>query len=67
MKCTFAITCSIEKEEGPSNDKKYVCSVRIATVNGDLFMVGEEKSRVKKAENSAASCLIRALLDSDII
>ncbi|XP_065634946.1 ribonuclease 3-like protein 2 [Quercus suber] len=58
---------SIGKEEGPSNDKKYVCSVQIETEDGGLFMAGEEKSRVKEAENSAASCLIRALLDSNII
>ncbi|KAL4618845.1 hypothetical protein ACB092_06G039500 [Castanea dentata] len=58
---------SIGKEEGPSNDKKYVCSVQIETVDGGLSMQGEEKSRVKEAENSAASCLIRALLDSNII
>ncbi|KAM4092293.1 hypothetical protein ACB094_06G028100 [Castanea mollissima] len=58
---------SIVKEEGPSNDKKYVCSVQIETLDGGLSMQGEEKSRVKEAENSAASCLIRALLDSNII
>ncbi|XP_061342227.1 ribonuclease 3-like protein 3 isoform X2 [Gastrolobium bilobum] len=52
---------SIEKDAGPPHEKKFVCSVQIATINGALQMSGDEKSRVKDAENSAASLMIRAL------
>ena len=52
---------------GPSHDKKFVCSVKIATVDGVLHMMGDEKSRVKEAENSAASLLIRALQESNYL
>ena len=57
-------TCRIEKDEGPAHDKKFVSSVQIATTDGVLFMMGEEKSRVKDAENCAASLMIRALQES---
>ncbi|XP_027332509.1 ribonuclease 3-like protein 2 isoform X3 [Abrus precatorius] len=52
---------NIEKDSGPSHEKKFVCSVQIATADGILKMSGDEKSRVKEAENSAASFMIRAL------
>ncbi|KAM4092291.1 hypothetical protein ACB094_06G027900 [Castanea mollissima] len=52
----------IEKEEG----QKYVCSVQIP-IDGGLSMEGEEKSGKMEAENSAASCIIRALLESNKI
>ncbi|KAK3199785.1 hypothetical protein Dsin_023200 [Dipteronia sinensis] len=57
-------TYKIEKDEGPAHDKKFVSSVQIATPDGVLFMMGEEKSRVKDAENCAASLMIRALQES---
>ncbi|GMY31166.1 ribonuclease 3-like protein 2 isoform X1 [Fagus crenata] len=60
-------TYSTEKYEGPAHDKKYVSSVQIATVDGVFYMEGEEKSRVKDAENSAASFLIRALQESNYL
>jgi len=52
---------SIEKDSGPSHEKKFVCAVQIPTADGILQMSGDEKSRVKDAENSAASLMIRAL------
>lgn len=39
-------------------------SVQIATTDGVLFIMGDEKSRVKDAENSAASMMLRALRES---
>ncbi|KAJ0101165.1 hypothetical protein Patl1_04135 [Pistacia atlantica] len=56
-----------EKDEGPSHDKKFVCSVQIATVDGTLHITGDEKSRVRDAENSAASMMIRALHKSNYL
>lgn len=46
---------------GPAHDRKYVCSVQILTPEGTLFMMGDEKTKLKDAENSAASLMIRAL------
>ncbi|GAY65914.1 hypothetical protein CUMW_244710 [Citrus unshiu] len=54
----------IEKDEGPSHDKKFMSAVQIATTDGVLFITGDEKSRVKDAENSAASMMLRALRES---
>ncbi|VVA25578.1 PREDICTED: ribonuclease [Prunus dulcis] len=53
--------CHIEKDEGPSHEKRFVSSVKIATIDGVLYMKGDEKSRVRDADNSAASLMIRAL------
>ncbi|KAJ8429121.1 hypothetical protein Cgig2_016404 [Carnegiea gigantea] len=50
-----------EKEEGPAHGRKYVCSVEIETEGVKLYMAGDEKSRVKEAENSAASFMIHSL------
>ncbi|GKV39598.1 hypothetical protein SLEP1_g47349 [Rubroshorea leprosula] len=55
----------IEKEEGPSHEKKYVCAVKVPTAEGVLYMTGDERSRVKDAENSAASFLIGAFQESE--
>ncbi|KAA0055862.1 hypothetical protein IC582_014598 [Cucumis melo] len=52
---------SIEKKLGPSHGRRFVCSVKIPTCYGTFYIVGDEKSRVKDAENSAASLMIRAL------
>ncbi|KAI5433297.1 hypothetical protein KIW84_020541 [Lathyrus oleraceus] len=51
----------IVKDEGTPQDKKFVTAVQIATPSATLQMSGDEKSRVKDAENSAASLMIRAL------
>lgn len=61
----FALTCSIEEEMGPAHDKKFICSVQIATIDGVFYIKGEEKTRVKEAESSAASLMIRALQESN--
>lgn len=57
----FFFCCSIEKDEGPSHEKRFMSSVKIATIDGVLYMKGDEKSRVRDADNSAASLMIRAL------
>ena len=41
--CTFAITCSLENHDGPPHDKKYVSSVQIPTIDGILYIEGDEK------------------------
>ncbi|ONI13400.1 hypothetical protein PRUPE_4G219200 [Prunus persica] len=51
----------IEKDEGPSHEKRFMSSVKISTIDGVLYMKGDEKSRVRDADNSAASLMIRAL------
>lgn len=63
----FPVNCSIEKEEGPAHERTFVSSVQISTANGVLYMMGDEKSRVRDAENSAASLMIRALQESDFL
>ncbi|KAE8125504.1 hypothetical protein FH972_020304 [Carpinus fangiana] len=60
-------TYSIEKDTGLPHDKKFVYSVQIPTVDGVLSMQGDERSRRKEAENSAASYLIRALKESNCL
>ena len=62
----WPLTYRIEKEEGLNQYKKYVCSVQVP-IDGGLSIGGEEKSGKKEAENSAASCIIRALLESNKI
>ncbi|KAK9938603.1 hypothetical protein M0R45_015331 [Rubus argutus] len=57
----------IEQDEGSSHEKKFVLTVQIATINGVLCMTGDEKSRVKDAENSAPSLMIRTLQESDYV
>ncbi|PNY10861.1 ribonuclease 3-like protein 2-like [Trifolium pratense] len=52
---------SIEKDEGNAQNKIYVAAVEIATPDGRLRMLGDEKSRLKVAQNSAASLMIRGL------
>ncbi|KAG5053390.1 Ribonuclease 3-like protein 3 [Glycine soja] len=52
----------IEKESGLSHEKKFVCAVQIPTADGILQMSGDEKSRVKDSENSAASLMIHNYL-----
>ncbi|KAK4343996.1 hypothetical protein RND71_037090 [Anisodus tanguticus] len=59
-------TYRIEKEVGPAHDKRFICSVKVPVAEGVLFVTGEEKSRVKEAENSAASAMIWVLQDSKL-
>lgn len=51
---------------GPSHDRKFICSVRVEIQEGILFVAGDEKSRVKDAENSAASGMLFSLKGSSI-
>lgn len=53
----------VEKEEGPSHDRKYICCVEVEVEEAVLLMHGDERSRVKDAENSAASFMIYSLLE----
>lgn len=55
------------KDIGPPHEKKFVCSVQIPTVDGVLYIKGDEKARVRDAENSAASSMLHALQDSDYL
>ncbi|KAF8009113.1 hypothetical protein BT93_J0185 [Corymbia citriodora subsp. variegata] len=48
-------------ESGPPHSKKFACTVQIATDDGVYAMAGEQRSRVKDAENCAASLMCRAL------
>lgn len=58
---------NIENDMGPPHEKKFVCSVQIATVDGILYVTGDERTRVRDGENSAASSMIRALQDTDYL
>lgn len=53
---------SFSVEEG-SNGKRFVCSakIKVPTVEGTLCMKGDERSKKKEAESSAAYHMIRAL------
>ncbi|KAL9236287.1 hypothetical protein vseg_010975 [Gypsophila vaccaria] len=57
----------VEEELGLAHEKKFICSVEIETDGTKLFMMGEEKSRVREAENSAASLMIRSLVESNYV
>ncbi|KAL7249231.1 hypothetical protein ACSBR1_011395 [Camellia fascicularis] len=60
-------TYRIVKEEGPSHERKFLCSVQVETVKCVLFAEGDERSKVKDAENSAALSLIHGLQESKFI
>ncbi|KAK6946980.1 Ribonuclease III domain, partial [Dillenia turbinata] len=52
---------SLEKEEGLGHCKRFICSVQIPTIDGVLYIKGDEKSRVKDAQNSAASMMLLSI------
>lgn len=56
----------IEKQEGPAHDRRFICSVQVTVGNGVLFVTGEEKPRVKDAENSAAAMMIWGLQNAKL-
>jgi len=58
---------SIERDEGLPQNKIFVTSVQITTPDGTLKMLGEEKSRVKDSQNSAAFLMIRALQQGQLV
>ncbi|KAL3851186.1 hypothetical protein ACJIZ3_013068 [Penstemon smallii] len=51
----------IQKEVGRAHEKRYLCSVEIQITEGLLFVYGNEKSKLKEAENSAASIMLHSL------
>ncbi|KAK2970944.1 hypothetical protein RJ640_004736 [Escallonia rubra] len=53
---------AIEKEVGPDHEKSFICSVQFEIADVVHFEAGDEKPRVKDAENSAASMMLRGLL-----
>ncbi|KAF6169265.1 hypothetical protein GIB67_013695 [Kingdonia uniflora] len=57
-------TASIDKEEGPSHNKRFVCSVEMQIGNDVYVVLGEERARLKDAENSAASMMLNVFQDS---
>ncbi|CAN8268947.1 unnamed protein product [Cochlearia groenlandica] len=60
---------SVEEEGSSLNGKTFVCSakIKIPTVEGTLYMKGDEESKKKKAENSSAYHMIRALRNSQYL
>lgn len=59
----FFFSCRVEQESGPAHNKRYIASVQIELSGKIFFMKGEERSKVKKAENSAASVMFFSLLE----
>ncbi|MED6218347.1 hypothetical protein PIB30_025922 [Stylosanthes scabra] len=57
---------SITNTEGQPHQRKFVCSVQVTTTEGTFQMTGEGRSRVRDAENSAASLMIQALQECDL-
>ncbi|KAF3435007.1 hypothetical protein FNV43_RR22094 [Rhamnella rubrinervis] len=54
-----------EKELGPPHERIFVCSVKVAITAADtIFIMGGARSRLKDAETSAASMMIRAMQES---
>ncbi|PWA55605.1 Double-stranded RNA-binding [Artemisia annua] len=54
-------TYKVKSEQGPAHDRRYTSSVEIDVSNNAFIVTGEERSRVKDAENSAASVMFCAL------
>lgn len=57
----------MEKDSGPPHDRRFVFAVQLATPEGTYQMSGDEKCRVRDAENSAASFMIMALQEYNYI
>ncbi|KAF8103958.1 hypothetical protein N665_0182s0064 [Sinapis alba] len=57
---------SVEEERGLVNGKRFVCSatIKIPSEESPLYMKGDEECKKKKAENSSAYHMIRALRKS---
>ncbi|KAL7593457.1 hypothetical protein Lser_V15G35324 [Lactuca serriola] len=56
-------TYRIEQELGPAHNRRYIASVQIELSDKIFFTKGEERSKVKAAENSAASIMFSSLRD----
>ncbi|KVI10423.1 ribonuclease 3-like protein 2 [Cynara cardunculus var. scolymus] len=57
----------IESQSGPAHERRYISSVTIKVCDVILGVVGDEKSRVKEAESSAAVAMLCALRESGYI
>ncbi|GMH24356.1 hypothetical protein Nepgr_026199 [Nepenthes gracilis] len=57
----------IVEEAGPAHGKRFKCSVQVETPGAILVMTGDEKPRLRDAENSAASLMIYSLSESDYL
>ncbi|KAF3328838.1 ribonuclease 3-like protein 2 [Carex littledalei] len=44
----------LEEKKGPAHNRTFICSVHVKTTNDYLIELGEDRSRVKDAEKSAA-------------
>lgn len=58
---------SIVKEVGPAHERKFVCLVKFEIPDGVVYVEGDEKSRLKDAETSAASMMLRGLREHNYI
>ncbi|KAI3810205.1 hypothetical protein L1987_19815 [Smallanthus sonchifolius] len=54
-------TYRVEQEFGPPHAKRYASSIQVKLSDELLVVKGNERSRVKDAENSAASMMLRVL------
>lgn len=61
------MNCRIDNKVELDCEKKFVCSVEIQTADEKLLMLGDVKSRVKEAQNSAASMMIYRLVESSYV
>ncbi|KAJ9563011.1 hypothetical protein OSB04_008171 [Centaurea solstitialis] len=57
----------IEHQSGPAHDRRHTSAVKIVICDVILDVMGEEKPRVKEAENSAAVAMLCALRESGFI
>ncbi|CAI9755041.1 unnamed protein product [Fraxinus pennsylvanica] len=57
----------VDTEVGHSHEKKYVCSVQIEINESILLSTGNKKTRIRDAENSAASAMLRGLRESKYV
>ncbi|KAI3941456.1 hypothetical protein MKW98_022463 [Papaver atlanticum] len=53
----------VDKELGAAHERGFVCSVQIETAAGTYVTSGDVKTKVKEAENSAASMMLHGLED----
>ncbi|KAI3810215.1 hypothetical protein L1987_19826 [Smallanthus sonchifolius] len=57
-------TYRLEQELGPAHDKRYISSVQVEVSDTIFCVKGSERSKVKDAENSAASMMFRVLREA---
>ncbi|CAA3030473.1 ribonuclease 3 2 [Olea europaea subsp. europaea] len=57
----------VDREVGRSHEKRYICSVQIEIDESVLLSTGNEKTRIRDAENSAASAMLHGLRESKYI